>query len=235
MNTREVLEAEDDMERALLVDELAARIVGIRPAHPVRVAIDGVDAAGKTILADELAERVKAHGRTAVRASIDGFHNPVVDRRRRGEFSPEGYYHDSFDIPTMLDSVLRPLGPGGNRVCHLAAFDFRTDGRVSSPATEVPGDAVLLFEGVFLLRPELRPFWDYSVFVRADFEVTMARAEKRDLYLFGTAEGVRERYLRRYIPGQRIYFREAAPESHASVVIDNNDPRHPSFIADLLA
>ena len=217
------------MNRTVLIDDLASRLAGIHLTHPVRVAIDGVDAAGKTILADELAEQVEAHGRPAVRASIDGFHLPASDRRRRGEFSPEGYYRDSFDIPALVDSVLRPLGPQGDGVCRLAVFDFRTDASLDSPPIKVPADAVLLFEGVFLLRPELRRFWDFSVFVRADFEVTVPRAEQRDLYLFGSADGVRERYVRRYVPGQQLYFREAAPESHADVIIDNNDPERPAY------
>jgi uridine kinase len=218
------------MDRTVLIDDLASRIAGIRLTHAVRVAIDGVDAAGKTILADELAERVGAHGRFAVRASIDDFHNPASERRRRGEFSPEGYYRDSFDFAAVLDSVLRPLGPEGDGVCRLAAFDFRTDTRIDSPPVNVPPDAVLVFDGVFLLRPELRRYWDFSVFVRADFEVTVARAEQRDRYLFGSAGGVRERYVRRYVPGQQLYFSEATPESHASVIVDNNDPGHPAYV-----
>lgn len=217
------------MNRTALLEDLATRIASIRLAHPVRVAIDGVDAAGKTVLADELVEYVKRHGRPVIRASIDGFHNPAVVRRRRGGLSPEGYYRDSFNLPLLIDSVLQPLGLHGKRVCRLAAFDFRTDSPVKSQPFEVPADAVLLFEGVFLLRPELRSFWDFSVFVRADFDVTVARAEKRDLSLFGSVERVRERYVERYIPAQQLYFAEAAPESLASVVIDNNNPDDPSF------
>src|SRR6185369_4912440 len=40
--------------RQQLVTGLAARVVGLRLPHPTRVAIDGVDAAGKTVLAEEL-------------------------------------------------------------------------------------------------------------------------------------------------------------------------------------
>ena len=92
-----------------------------------------------------------------------------------------------------------------------------------------PPDAVLLFDGVFLLRPELRPCWDFSVFVRAGFRVTLPRAVKRDLELFGNADEVRERYERRYIPGQMLYIAESAPEERATVIIDNNDPEEPFF------
>jgi len=81
----------------------------------VRVAIDGVDAAGKTMLADELAVPIVERGRTVIRAAVDGFHNPRPARYRRGADSPEGYYRDSFDYAAILRDLLIPLGPEGNR------------------------------------------------------------------------------------------------------------------------
>lgn len=41
------------MTREQLLSVLAHRISAVERTHPVRVAIDGVDAAGKTTLADE--------------------------------------------------------------------------------------------------------------------------------------------------------------------------------------
>ena len=92
---------------------------------------------------------------------------------------------------------------------------------------EASPDAVLLFDGVFRLRSELRPYWDFSIFVRADFDVTVARAEARDHHQFGSNALVRQRYAERYVPGQRLYLAEAQPEPYASVVVDNNDAVHP--------
>jgi uridine kinase len=51
------------MKRSELLQELARRIIQIKQPHPVRVAIDGVDAAGKTTQAEELAPLIKARGR----------------------------------------------------------------------------------------------------------------------------------------------------------------------------
>ena len=39
--------------RQELLEDLASRIAKLRSEHPVRVAIDGVDAAGKTTLSDD--------------------------------------------------------------------------------------------------------------------------------------------------------------------------------------
>ncbi len=66
--------------------------------------------------------------------------------------------------------------------------------------------------------------------MKADFELTLARAEVRDAHLFGEASKVRARYEERYIPGQRLYLSEVEPERHASVVVDNNDVLRPLIV-----
>jgi hypothetical protein len=44
-----------------------------------------------------------------------------------------------------------------------AAYDHATDSAVSAPVTTAPADAVLLFDGVFLLGPELIDRWDLRI------------------------------------------------------------------------
>lgn len=219
------------MERAELIENIASQIAAVAARHPVRVAIDGVDASGKTTFADELAPAIIALGRPAIRASVDGFHNRAAIRRRRGALSPEGYYHDSFNYPGLIAALLQPLGPGGSLMFRRALFDFRTDNAVDAPLERAAPNSILIFDGVFLLRPQLRAYFEFSIFLRAGFNVTVARAEKRDLELLGTVQEVRRRYRERYVPGQELYLSEVNPEQWASIVIDNNDPLQPAFCA----
>ncbi|HKV84636.1 MAG TPA: hypothetical protein VJN88_08770 [Ktedonobacterales bacterium] len=212
------------MRRNEMIERLVELITACPVAHPLRVAIDGVDASGKTTLADELAAPLVARGRPVIRASIDGFHRPRAERYQRGPDSPEGYYHDAFAYPALREHLLRPLGPGGSRRYRRAVFDVRADRALPVNEEGAPEDAILLLDGVFLLRPELDDLWDYRVFVDVPFEVTLARATRRDLALFGSTEAVVARYERRYIPGQRLYLREARPLERADVVVENADP-----------
>jgi uridine kinase len=79
------------VSRLPVLDQLAARIAAL--PRPARVGVDGVDAAGKTTLADGLA----AHVPGAERLSADDFLRAPEERYRQGRESPQGYYEDSFD------------------------------------------------------------------------------------------------------------------------------------------
>jgi len=82
-----------------LIDEIADEISALRGA---RVAIDGVDGAGKTYLADALAEAIKPR---PARLSIDDFLNPTEVRYARGRDSPEGFFLDSHDLAAFIAAV----------------------------------------------------------------------------------------------------------------------------------
>jgi len=218
------------MMRQRMLDLLADRINAVRAAHPLRVAIDGVDAAGKTTLADNLAPSLRERGRAVIRASVDGFHRPRAERYRRGADSPEGYYHDAFDYAALCSALLEPLGPGGSRRYRRAVFNRASDTPLVVQDELAPESAILLFDGVFLLRPELNALWDYRIFVDAPFVVALARALVRDLPVFGTPEAIQTRYARRYIPGQRIYLATARPYEAAQAIVHNANPDHPVVV-----
>ena len=219
------------MTRAALIGRLVDAIEGIELDRPLRVAVDGPDAAGKTTLADEIGGELQARGRSVIRASIDGFHRPRADRYRRGRDSADGYYRDSFDDGALHRELLDPLGPGGNRTYRPAVFDFRRDAPDPEPHRPAPDDAVLVFDGVFLLRPELRDEWDLSIFVHVEPEESLRRALVRDVELFGSSRDAEHRYRTRYLPAQQVYLEEARPLDRADFVVVNDDPVVPRLAA----
>ncbi|HEY7975929.1 MAG TPA: hypothetical protein VID72_11330, partial [Ktedonobacterales bacterium] len=175
----------------------------------------------------ELAPKLQRYGRPVIRASIDGFHRPRAERHQRGPTSAEGYFLDSFDYAALREALLLPLGPLGSGMYHRAVFDFHADRPRVTPEEQAPASAILVMDGVFLLRPELDALWDYRIWVETSFPVALERAMRRDRVLFGSEEATQARYQERYIPGQRLYLEAAHPRERANALVWNDEPAQP--------
>lgn len=189
------------------------------------VGIDGVDGAGKTVFADELAT-VLARLQPTVRISIDGFHQRRPDRYRLGRNSPEGFYLDSYDYRAFDRYVVGPLRAGTGPYL-TASHDLDTDELLEGPLHHLARPSAVIVDGIFLHRPELRRVWDFSVFLRVDFAVSLVRMAERD----GSDPDPDAVSNERYVGGQEIYLRQSSPETHATVVVDNNEIREPRIEA----
>ncbi|MFD0782381.1 cytidylate kinase family protein [Micromonospora azadirachtae] len=218
----------DQGTRDKVLGRLAEAVGSVTVAHPTRVAIDGPPAAGKTTLADELAVVLRTQGRDVIRATIDGFLFPRAQRYPRGEYSAEGCYFDAHDYDALNRVLLDPLGPGGDRRFQHAVYDHTADAVLSPPCTTVRADTVLLFDGVFLMRPELIDRWDLRIFVSTALDKTVDRAVIRERQVSSRAE-VERRWRQRYIPSQQLYFAAVHPTDHADIIVHNDNPQQPAW------
>lgn len=214
--------------RASLLDRLAAIVVELHPDRIVRVAIDGVDGAGKTTLADALAPLVSARGRATIRASVDDFHRPRSARYARGRYSPDGFYLDSYDYDGFRKLLLDPLSPGGSGRYVARSFDLENDRPLHSDWQQAPPAAAVIVDGIFLHRPELRQHWDLSIFLKVDFAVSLPRGAGRGPAF--DALDPNSPAHQRYVGGQTRYLAECAPERRADVVIGYNDLDAPMIV-----
>lgn len=220
-------------------DHVLDAVTGLVSAHPgprTLVGVDGRSGAGKSTFADELAGRLASRGVVAVRSTTDCFHRPRAERLLRGPTSGEGYYLDSHQLGVIADELLLPFAQGESEV-RTAAFDEPSDAPVEV-LVAVDTGAVLIFDGLFLQRPELDRHWDITIFLDAD-----VRREREWLgFLFdGLPDDDVERAATldvrlararwpRYRDGWRSYLDAAQPASRATVVIDNNDLRAPVIV-----
>ena len=212
---------------ALLV-RVAATIVALHPERIVRIAIDGVDGAGKTTLADALAPVVAAQGRPTIRASVDDFHRPRIFRYARGRHSPDGHYLDSYDYDSFRTRLLDPLSPGGSGRYLARSFDLDNDRPFDPDWKQAKPAAALIVDGIFLQRPGLRSYWDLSLYLRVDFEVSLPRGAQRDAAPGSSDPGAP--LNQRYVGGQIRYFDACTPEQQADIVIDYNDLQAPKVL-----
>jgi uridine kinase len=202
----------------------------VRP-HPVRVAVDGCSAAGKTTLADELASVL--NGRTArvvERVGIDYFKKAVSLRTAFPPDSPDSYYLDSWDNTAIRDELLIPLGPGGSRRYRTAVMDLPARTPLDGPVRVAAADMILIADGCFLQRPELDPYWDLRIWVDVGFDDVLRRGVARDQVWMGPAAQAEARYRTKYIPGEQRYLDEVRPAQRAELVVDNREPATPRLI-----
>lgn len=170
--------------RIRVLTDLLTELRAVGPGRRALVALDGVDGAGKSTIARELvglAEKGSggtgtASVRPVATAGIDGFHHPRAVRCARGK-GPETFYRDSYDYSAFVESVVEPFRRGEAIVA--AVWDVDADRPIEPEPRILPSDCVLLVEGIFLHRPELRSLWDASVWVDVPFEVSVPRGNVR--------------------------------------------------------
>lgn len=197
------------------------------------VGVDGIDGAGKSTLADELAEILTANGGLVVRASIDSFHRPRAERYARGRLSGDGFYLDSHDLHAVRTCLLDRVR-SGEPFC-TAIFDEPSDRPIDRTWSTSVGGGVVIVDGLFLQRPELRDAWDLSIWVGGGERVTQQRVARASSG--APADGARLvvhllgwwARVMRYVDGVERYLRECSPREIASFVVDNNDLEHPKL------
>lgn len=209
-------------QRARLLERIAADIDAL-PADRTRlVAVDGVDGAGKTHFADELAAVLDQAAVPVIRASADGYHHAPEIRYRRGRDSPEGFYRDSYDYGRLTGLLLDPLHIGAGEYVRRS-YDIHAEQPVPIMTEQAPPASVLVLDGIFAHRDELAAYWDYSVYLHVPFDVSIPRGAQRG---YGDPDPAAPSNAR-YVEGQRLYLAECGPMSRATVVIDNTDLDRP--------
>ena len=217
--------------RTKLIDDVAATVALLSPGR-LRVAVDGMTAAGKTSFGHELAAALRGLGRVTLRASLDDFKNPWREARELGydRVSGEGYYRNAYDFRSARELLLRPAGAGGSGAVVLCGRDPLTGEDHRDKAVRTPDGAVLVVDSVFAFRPEYNDFWDYRIWLDVDPALSLRRGISRDTAMEGAAEAARV-HRDRYHAAELIYLAEVRPQSLADIVIDNRDFANPRILS----
>ncbi|HWM34549.1 MAG TPA: uridine kinase [Pseudolysinimonas sp.] len=211
-------------ERRAVMDALADEILHNYGHGRVMVAIDGVDGSGTTAFAADLVERLERRGHAAFQARIDDFHAPAEKRYARGETSGAGRYEDSYDYSAFRRVLVEPFRLAGSTGFVTAFWDWRRDQPIEPTWLTAPADAILVVNGVFLQRPELRGLFSYRVWLDVPFDDAWQRLVQADPAAHDDTARARSE------AGMKLYLKAVKAAELATAVYDNRDPDHPRRI-----
>ena len=182
-------------------------------------------------------DRVRRRARRGVRRGrLDRV--PLVDRRvpppavgalRARPQGPRGLLPRLLRLPDLPARADRPVPRGvADRRARSDSSSRRSivarDAPVESAWVAAPRDAVLIVDGIFLHRPELRDLWDWSVWLDVPYEVAYARMALRD----GSDPDPDAPSNARYRQGQQLYLRRGGPAGRGIRHRRQRRPRAPA-------
>ena len=136
-----------------LREELADLLAGAAAGRedPLRVAVDGADAADPDGLAADLVDLVERRGPAVRHVRAGDFLRPRSVRLERGHEDPDAYAEDWWDVAALHREVLDPLEPGGTGLRPADALDPVSDRATRAEPVALPSPGVLLLSGPLLL------------------------------------------------------------------------------------
>ena len=186
------------------------------PSPPLMLAVAGASGSGKTTLAAELARTLGG-----LHFSIDSYyrdlgHLPLDERVLKNFDDPA-----MIEIPLLVTHIER-LAQGYS--VERPVYDFAAYTCVEDQTETVQPGALVVVEGLFTLYfPELRPFYQLSIYVDTPDDVCFARRLKRDVEERGRApESVRQQYDATVRPCGLAFVRPLI--DFADLVVDGTDP-----------
>ena len=139
-------------------------------AQPFLIAIDGRSGVGKSTLATSLAKHFDA----LMLAGDDFFSGGVTLRSE----PPSILVEDCINW-RRLKEVLRALRTQGK--AHFLPFDWEAfDGSRCNDPTVLTARSVMILEGVYSARPELREFVDFAVLIDIPEDIRIRRLVERE-------------------------------------------------------
>ncbi|MDR6755182.1 pantothenate kinase [Mycoplana sp. BE70] len=160
------------------VDDIAAEVARrAKDAGRFLIAIAGPPGAGKSTMADQLADALKARGESAEVLPMDGFHIDNGLLIERGLLARKGV-PESFDVRGFLD-ILRAVRAADQEVL-VPVFDRSREIAIASARAVSPRHRFIVVEGNYLLLnqgkwTDLEGLFDYSIMLAPPIEVLEER------------------------------------------------------------
>jgi uridine kinase len=177
------------------ISSLSTSILAVE-RRPVLVGIDGQGGSGKSTLARELANSLSLD--VAIVEGDDFYNNTPDDVKAL--LSPEEGYEEYFDWRRLKAEVLQSVR---DQTPNLRYQRYDWDIAAMGEWIEIPMPEVIIVEGVYVLRPELREYFDVAAFVRTSEPMRLQRQVSR-----GQNSGV---WISRWFAAEDFYVSREKP------------------------
>ncbi len=204
-----------------LADNIARRKLGIDAKRPLLVALSGIDASGKTTLARELEDALASRGFRVALIGADSWHHRASVRFSESDPAAH-FYWNAFRFEELFRRLIEPLRRDGSVTLTANLVKIASD--ASYPHTYLFRKVdIILLEGIFLLRQDLRDRYDLSFWIDCSFETALERALSRNQE-GQSKDRLLSDYRRIYFPAQKIHLATDWPRFFADAILSNDDP-----------
>lgn len=184
------------------------------------VGIDGLGGAGKSTVSEQLHELLSKEDYNVVLLHIDDFIHQKAVRYNDDYPEWECYYYLQWRYDYLINEVIKPIKQGARLNAEIELYDKDND-TYFPKETVVPVGSIVIIEGVFLQRQELKDVFDHMIYIDIPEEIRLSRVLERDGYI-GDKQQIRAKYENRYFPAEHHYIKACSPSENADHVIIMN-------------
>ncbi|MEY8416270.1 hypothetical protein [Tissierella praeacuta] len=202
------------------MEELLNKIIGkYDSGKTIIVGIDGLGGAGKSAITELLKTQLQNSNYYPVVLHIDDFIYPRYIRY--DEFKEEWYcyYNIQWRYDYLIKEILLPVREGIEIDKQVELYEKENDLYILEQI-KIPQGSILLIEGIFLQRKEIKEYFDYMVYIELPKDIRLSRVINRDTYI-GDDKDIKLKYERRYFPAEDKYIKDYCPAENADFVLEN--------------
>jgi uridine kinase len=213
------------LEDTPVISAIVQKRKTLSPERSLLVGISGIDASGKGFVTARLARELEECGWNVAAINADGWLN-LPQARFNSQDAAAHFYEHAIRFDEMFERVVLPL-----RDTRSASVE--TDLMEENATTfrkhryEFRKIDIVILEGIFLLKPTYRGYFDLTVWIECSFATALRRAITRCQENLPPRE-TEQAFEKIYFPAQRIHIERDDPRAAADIVLFNDQLEKPS-------